>query len=101
MEKKSTKQTKFCNAITWLCARCGNVLDDVPEEASAARYQMLPTKSKVRYQKELEKFTQSQTEKRIKKIDENVMMAFFKNIGATSAGSRYSMLKSTVCISNR
>jgi hypothetical protein len=34
-----------------------HVPDDVPEEASATRYQMLPKKSKLRYQKELEKFT--------------------------------------------
>jgi hypothetical protein len=32
------------------------VADDVLEEASAARYQMLPKKSKLRYQKELETF---------------------------------------------
>jgi hypothetical protein len=31
------------------------VPDDVLEETSAARYQMLPKKSKLRYQKELEK----------------------------------------------
>jgi hypothetical protein len=31
--------------------------NDVLEEASAASYQMLPTKSNFRYQKELEKFT--------------------------------------------
>jgi hypothetical protein len=33
------------------------VPDDILEEASAARYQMLPKKSHLRYQKELEKFT--------------------------------------------
>jgi hypothetical protein len=33
------------------------VPDDVLEKVSAARYQMLPKKSKLRYQKELEKFT--------------------------------------------
>jgi hypothetical protein len=33
------------------------VPDDVLEEASAAKYQMVPTKSKLRYQKELEIFT--------------------------------------------
>jgi hypothetical protein len=33
------------------------VSDDVLEEASAARYQMLPKKSKLLYQKELGKFT--------------------------------------------
>jgi hypothetical protein len=33
------------------------VPDDVLEEASAARYQMLPKKSKLRYQTGLEKFT--------------------------------------------
>jgi hypothetical protein len=33
------------------------VPDDVLEQASAASYQMLPKKSKLRYQKELEKFT--------------------------------------------
>jgi hypothetical protein len=38
------------------------VPDDVLEEASAAKYQMVSTKSKLRYQKELEIFTQWQTE---------------------------------------
>jgi hypothetical protein len=33
------------------------VPDDVLEESIAARYQMLPKKSKLRNQKELEKFT--------------------------------------------
>jgi hypothetical protein len=32
-------------------------------------------------------FTQWQTEKRIKGKDENVMMAYFKNVGAASAWS--------------
>jgi hypothetical protein len=32
-------------------------VDDVLEEAGAAGYQMLPKKLKLRYQKELEKFT--------------------------------------------
>jgi hypothetical protein len=64
------------------------VPDDVLEEASDAKYQMLLTKSKLRYQKE---FTQWQSEKRIKEIDENnVMMTYFKNIGAASAWSWYS-----------
>jgi hypothetical protein len=34
------------------------VSDDILEEASAAKYQMVPTKSKLRYQKELEIFTE-------------------------------------------
>jgi hypothetical protein len=33
------------------------VPDDILEKASAARFQMLHKKSKLRYQKELEKFT--------------------------------------------
>jgi hypothetical protein len=75
-----------------------DVPDDVLEEASAARYQTLPKKSKLRYEKELEKFTQWQTEKRIKGVDEDVMMAYFKSIAASSAWSRYSMLKSTLFV---
>jgi hypothetical protein len=62
------------------------VPDDVLEEASAAKYQMVSTKSKLLYQKELEMFTEWQTEKRIKGKDENVMMPYFKNIGAASRG---------------
>jgi hypothetical protein len=62
------------------------VPDDVLDEASAAKYQSVPTKSKLRYQKELEIFTQWQTEKRIKGKDENVM-AYFKNIEAAAAWS--------------
>jgi hypothetical protein len=34
-----------------------HVPDDVPEEASATRYQMLPKKSKLCYQKESQKYT--------------------------------------------
>jgi hypothetical protein len=34
------------------------VPEDVLGEASTAKYQMVPTKSKLRYQKELEIFTQ-------------------------------------------
>jgi replicative superfamily II helicase len=49
------------------------VPDDVLEEASAAKYQMVPTKSKLRYQKELEIFTQWQTE--IKEKDESSISA--------------------------
>jgi hypothetical protein len=56
------------------------VRDYVLEEARATNYQMVPTKSKLRYQKELEKFTQWQTEKRIKGIIENVVIAYFKNM---------------------
>jgi hypothetical protein len=58
------------------------VPDYVLDEASSAKYQMVPTKSKLR----LEIFTQWQTEKRIKGKDENVM-AYFKNIEAASAWS--------------
>jgi hypothetical protein len=49
------------------------VPDNVLEEASAAKYQMVPTKSKLRYQKELEIFTQRQTE--IKGKDESSISA--------------------------
>jgi hypothetical protein len=51
------------------------VSDDVLEEASAAKFQMVPTKSKLRYQKELEIFRQWQTEKRIKGKDESSISA--------------------------
>jgi hypothetical protein len=60
------------------------VPDDVLEEASASKYQMVPTKSKLQYQKELEIFAQWQTEKRIKGKDENVMMAYFRAAPARS-----------------
>jgi hypothetical protein len=50
-----------------------SVSDDVLEEASTAKYQMVPTKSKLRYQKELEIFTQWQTE--IKGKDESSISA--------------------------
>jgi hypothetical protein len=49
------------------------VPDDILEEASAAKYQMVPTKSQLRYQKELEIFTQWQTE--IKGKDESSISA--------------------------
>jgi hypothetical protein len=65
------------------------VPDDVLEEASAAKYQMVPTKSKLRYQKELEIFTQWQTE--IKGKDES----------SISAVVIFNVEEYTVCISKR
>jgi hypothetical protein len=69
LKKVQNKQSSV-TSIKWLCARCGNcekmneeelyVPDDILEEASAASYQMLPKKSKLRCQKELEKFTREQ-----------------------------------------
>jgi hypothetical protein len=60
---KKKKQSSV-KSIKWLCARCGNcvdneklyVPDDVLEEVSTANYQMLPKKSQLRYHKELKKF---------------------------------------------
>jgi hypothetical protein len=66
------------------------VPDDVLEEASAAKYLMVPTKSKLRYQKELEIFTQWQTE--IKGKDESSI------IGAVVI---FNVEEYTVCISKR
>jgi hypothetical protein len=60
------------------------VPDDVLKVATAAKYQMVPTKSKLQYQKEFEIFAQWQTEKRIKGKDENVMMAYFRAASARS-----------------
>jgi hypothetical protein len=67
------------------------VPDDVMEEASATKYHMVPTKSKLRYQKELEIFTQWQTEKRIKEKDES----------SISAVVIFNVEEYTVCISKR
>jgi predicted nucleic-acid-binding Zn-ribbon protein len=61
MEKnKIQNKQSSLTSIKWLCARCGNcgneefyVSDDVLEEENTASYQMLPKKSKLRYQKEL------------------------------------------------
>jgi hypothetical protein len=63
--EKNKIQNKQSSVTSTKCACCGNdyeelyvpVPDDVLEEASAARYQMLPKKSKLRYQQELEKIT--------------------------------------------
>jgi hypothetical protein len=64
MEKnKVQNKQKFCNVnkvvvctlLTWMIKSY-----DVLEEASAARYQMLPKKSKLRYQKELKKKSERQ-----------------------------------------
>jgi hypothetical protein len=63
------------------------VPEDVLDEASAAKYQMVPTKSKLRHQKELEIFTQWQTEKRIKGKDEH-LMAYFKNTSIEAVSAR-------------
>jgi hypothetical protein len=63
-----------CTLWKWILKN-SIVPEDVLEEASAAKYQMMPTKSELRYQKELEIFTQWQTEKRIKEKDENVCIS--------------------------
>jgi hypothetical protein len=60
MKKKIQNKQSSLTSIKWLYARCGNcgneelyVSDDVLEEGNTASYQMLPKKSKLRYQKEL------------------------------------------------
>jgi hypothetical protein len=53
-------------------------------------------KIKITLSEKIGKIYTMKTEKRIKGIDENIMMACFKNIGAASALSRYSMLESTL-----
>jgi hypothetical protein len=50
---------KLCK---WMMKSYTYVSDDVLEEVSAARYQILPKKSKLRYQKELEKFTRNENQ---------------------------------------
>jgi hypothetical protein len=48
MEKNKIQNIQSSvTSIEWLCASCGNC-------ENVARYQMLPKKSKLRYQKELE-----------------------------------------------
>jgi hypothetical protein len=52
----------------------------------SSKRQVAPSTKKLRYEKELEIFTQWQAEKRIKGIEENVMIAYLKNIGADQGG---------------
>jgi hypothetical protein len=48
------------------------VPEDVLEEASASRYQMLPKKSQLRYRKELEKFTSGLKPVSESEVNENI-----------------------------
>lgn len=73
---------------------------DISEIAKEVSLDLLPRKSKNIYEKKYKEFVDWCTEKEIKKISENVLLAYFskksKLLKPSSLWSTYSMLKSTL-----
>lgn len=76
------------------------VPNDVAEEAKSATFELLPPKSKVKYEKEYKNFKSWQNSRQIRGTNEDIMLSYFHGIGnvqkASSLWTRYSMLKSTL-----
>lgn len=82
--------------------------DEIPKEvldiAKAATLNLLPDKSRHRYEKEYGLFMDWCSSKKVKAISEDVMLAYFvdkfKDSKSSSLWSYYSMLRSTISIKN-
>lgn len=75
---------------------------EILEVAQTATLQLLPKKSRDKYEKEYEIFKTWCRQKKVKQVSENVLLAYFsghaKNMKSSSLWSKYSMLKSTLAI---
>lgn len=75
---------------------------DVAEIANSVSSELLPQKSKERYEKERNCFLTWCKEKKVKEYTENVLLAYFieksKKLKSSTLWSMYSMLKSTLIL---
>lgn len=76
------------------------VPEDILTEAEEAAMQILPEKSRDAYDKEFKMFESWMNSRKIKGIDENVLLAYFlhlqKKLAPSSLWTKYSMLRSTI-----
>lgn len=77
---------------------------DIRDKAKIATHNLLPTKSRERYEHVYRKFMDWKLEHHIKSFSENVMLAYFEELSTemkpSSLWSIYSMLKSTININH-
>lgn len=86
----------------------GDILPNTPphivEAANLATLDLLPVKSKARYEKEYELFMKWRQVKSINSFSESVLLAYLSELAkvhkSSTLWSRYSMLKATLNISN-
>lgn len=80
--------------------------NEIPEEileaAKKATYDILPVKSKARYEKSYDAFKNCCREKKVKNVSEEVLLAYFaeksQKLASSTLWSLYSMLKSMLAI---
>jgi hypothetical protein len=74
-----------------------NVPDKIRQEAEIACSKLIPSKSKEIYEKEYENFCAWKMENEVSGVNEDIMLAYFHNMGKKCASSsvwtKYSMLK--------
>lgn len=72
----------------------------IKEQAASAILELIPTKSKVRYDKNYNSFEAWKKENKIIGLNEDILLAYFyhleKSLKASSLWTRYSTLKSTL-----
>lgn len=77
---------------------------EISEAAKTAIYELLPTKSRERYELVYNLFQKWSSDKKVHTINEEVILAYFmeksKVLKPSSLWSNYSMLKSTINIKN-
>ena len=75
------------------------------ELADAANMELLPPKSKERYDRVYQEFKKWRNEKKVNSVSENILMAYFydlsKKLKPTSLWSYHSMLKSTLNVNEK
>lgn len=76
--------------------------DDIQEDAKLLNMSLLPDKSRFRYEKEYDIILNWMRERKVKKISEEVILAYFLKLSKTfqppTLWSKYSMLRSTILI---
>lgn len=79
-----------------------NVPDEISNAAAAATEQLLPEKSKLRYEKVYNIFIKWMEAKKVKTVSEDVILAYLAEksaiVKSSSLWSMYSMLKSTILV---
>lgn len=77
---------------------------DVVESANLAKLQLLPSKSKEKYESAYAKFMDYRQQKRVQSFSENVVMSYFaelsKKYKSSTLWSTYSMLRSMLAINH-
>jgi hypothetical protein len=77
-----------------------NTPPEVKEAANLVTLELLPLKSRARYEREYDMFMRWRQEKKIKSFSESVVLGYMSEQAKVQKSSRYSMLKASLVVKN-